>query len=405
MDTIIFEQQYAALSESLRHRVDAAVDAVVAAKERGKKVVAALGSGPNLHEGVTTLVAELMQKGIIDGVTTSSAVVSHEMAGTLDKVKRVSVRNLGLPEKGWNAFEVFEATVLTDAQLACLAREMELDEPFYRRIMAMPGNTIIKAAGNMAYPVGLRTELLAMEVFELARNSGRPFEEVVGHGADPMTMIGAGARRNLPVLVTVPQLVGGGKVGLAIGDSITITERAGRIARLYAGAEVIIESAIALSQEIHDGPLETYTGHGIWSNWQNEWTYSLNGKKIFRIDLDINLERIWQREHDDRGISNAVIQGLPKTKVVGMPFRMEMSGFARLPASMPIIGDIGLIWPILALRISQRLGVQLDFISCKQDLAEGAMMREWIVENVQMVDRAELFGRCGLAVTGPRKVR
>jgi hypothetical protein len=28
------------------------------------------GSGPNLHEGVTTLIAELMDKGIVDGVTT-----------------------------------------------------------------------------------------------------------------------------------------------------------------------------------------------------------------------------------------------------------------------------------------------------------------------------------------------
>ena len=29
------------------------------------------GSGPNIHEGVTTLIAELMHKGVIDGVITS----------------------------------------------------------------------------------------------------------------------------------------------------------------------------------------------------------------------------------------------------------------------------------------------------------------------------------------------
>ena len=35
-----------------------------------------VGSGPNLHEGVTTLIAELIRVGVVDGVTTSSAVVA-----------------------------------------------------------------------------------------------------------------------------------------------------------------------------------------------------------------------------------------------------------------------------------------------------------------------------------------
>ncbi len=55
----------------------------------GGKVAVVVGSGPNLHEGVTTLIAELIRLGVVDGVTTSSAVVAHEMAGTLDRVKRV----------------------------------------------------------------------------------------------------------------------------------------------------------------------------------------------------------------------------------------------------------------------------------------------------------------------------
>ena len=58
-------------------------------------MVVVTGSGPNLHEGVTTLIAELIHKGIIDGVTTSSAVIAHEMAGTLDRVKRLDGRKLG----------------------------------------------------------------------------------------------------------------------------------------------------------------------------------------------------------------------------------------------------------------------------------------------------------------------
>jgi hypothetical protein len=78
-------------------RVVTAVDRIVAAKERGGKVVVVTGSGPNVHEGVTTLVAELMRVGVVDGVTTSSAVVAHEMAGVLDRVKRVDGEALGLP--------------------------------------------------------------------------------------------------------------------------------------------------------------------------------------------------------------------------------------------------------------------------------------------------------------------
>ena len=77
-------------------RIDRAVDHMAAAKERGGKSVIVTGSGPNIHEGVTTLIAELMHRGVVDGVSTSSAVVSHEMGGTLDKVKRCNGAALGL---------------------------------------------------------------------------------------------------------------------------------------------------------------------------------------------------------------------------------------------------------------------------------------------------------------------
>src|SRR6185369_17876775 len=83
------------LSATTRERLEEAVRSWVAAKQRGGKVVVATGSGPNLHEGVTTLIAELMRAGLVDGVTTSSAVVSHEMGGTLDRVKRVSGLGVG----------------------------------------------------------------------------------------------------------------------------------------------------------------------------------------------------------------------------------------------------------------------------------------------------------------------
>jgi hypothetical protein len=75
-------------------------------------------------------------------------------------------------------------------------------------------------------------------------------------------MLGAAHAKGIPILVTIPQLVGGGMVGLAIGDSISITERATKVAEMMQSADVIIESAVVLSQEIHDGPLKPTPGMG-----------------------------------------------------------------------------------------------------------------------------------------------
>ena len=149
----------------------------------------------------------------------------------------------------------------------------------------------------------------------LAKEANLPFERVAGFGADPLTMIGAAAQRNLPLLVSIPQLVGGGAVGLAIGDTISITRRARLVAGVLSKADVIIESAIALSQEIHDGPYETYTGHGIWSAWEDEYSYTLQGKTLLRFDLDPNLERAWLQERESSRVQEAVNRGLPKTKL------------------------------------------------------------------------------------------
>jgi hypothetical protein len=186
-------------------------------------------------------------------------------------------------------------------------------------------------------------------------------------------------------------LIGGGEVGLAIADSLRISERCQRIARLLDSADVIVESAVALAQEIHDGPLETYTGHGIWTDWQGRWAYSLSEKKIIRIDLDPNLEKAWARERKSRTVTDAVQRGLPKTKVMQIPFRMEMSGFARVPGSLPLKGDIGEIWPLLATGIADALGVRMDFMCYKQSLPAGKRVREWIVSHVQPVSRKKVF--------------
>jgi hypothetical protein len=243
----------------------------------------------------------------------------------------------------------------------------------------------------MAYPMGLRTERLAVEVEGIARAVGRTFEYTAGLGAHPMTMIGAGAHRGVPVVVSAPQLIGGGQVGLSIGDSVSFRRRSALVASILAEADLVIESGIALSQEIHDGPLETYTGHGIWSAWEGMRTFSLKNTFLTRIDLDVNLERVWEIEKSEGGVQESVNRGLPKTKTFRVPFRMEMSGFARLEGSIPIVADLGVVWPLLAYGVSERLRLDLDFISYPQESEQGADMRSWIVDHITILDRRTMI--------------
>ena len=408
IDRAAIAELEASLEASVRERVEAAVERIVAAKEGGGRVVVVTGSGPNIHEGVTTLIAELMRVGVVDGVTTSSAVVSHEMGGVLDRVKRVDGNALGVPPesltKGWlPRGGAFELTLLPDQVLAEIARDMPIDESLVSALKEAPGEMIIKAAGNLGYPMGLYLERLATGLLPLARERGMALEAIVGAGADPRTMIGMGARKGLPVLVTIPQLVGGGAAGLAIGDSLSTTARAEQVASMLGEAEVIIESAVALTQEVHDGPFESYTGHGLWAAWQGHPIYSLEGKTLIRIDLDPALEKVWHAEREGRAVQAAIDKGLPKTKLFEVPFRMEMSGFARLEGSLPVVGDIGVIWPILALRVAERLGISLEFLSHPQHTPAGQAMREWIVEAVEPVTRQRVLE--GLADPGNQRPR
>jgi hypothetical protein len=389
------DEYYSKLSEETQSSIDGAVESIVTKKQKGKKVMVVTGSGPNLHEGVTTLISELMKKEIVDAVSTSSAVVAHELAGTLDKVHRVNGIDLGFPSEKLPRGNIFEFTHLDYEGISKLEKEMPFDRQFFERGMELEGKDIIKAAGNMAYPMGLRTERLARDLLLIAKTFSKPFEEIAGWGADPNTMLGAGAQKDLPVLVSVPQLIGGGGVGLAVGDSISITERCSRIARMIDESDVLIESAIALTQEIHDGPFETFTGHGIWNEWDGGPTTRLEGKTLIRIDLDPQLKKAWKLERSESTIQMAIDKGLPKTKITGIPFRMEMSGFARLESSLPIIGDIGLVWPILGYKVAEKLGVDLEFLSHPQDTNKGQELREWIVKNVEPFSREKLNKRTG----------
>jgi len=391
IDRKVIENMFNGLPSKAQVRLKRAVKLIVNAKEKGGKVAAVIGSGPNLHEGVTTLLAELIHKGIIDGVSTSSAVINHEMAGTLEKVRRFDGVTFGFERKKLPSDGFFEVSILSKERLEEIQREIPIDIGLYEKMLHAKGDIIIKVAGNMAYPTGLRTERLARDVLAMAKRCGVPFEQMAGYGADRLTMIGAGAEHNIPVLVTVPQLIGGGEVGLAVGDSLSLSERCYRIANLLDRADVIIESALALSQEVHDGPFERFTGHGIWADWEGGWTYSLADKKIVRIDLDTNLERAWMQERKSKMVTDAVHKGLPKTKLMRIPFRMEMSGFARIPGSLPIVGDIGEIWPLLATMVADALDVTLDFMSYKQSLPAGEKVREWIVKHVQPVNRERMY--------------
>ncbi|MBQ3653486.1 MAG: deoxyhypusine synthase family protein [Synergistaceae bacterium] len=377
------------LDERSRSSLAEAVTRIIDAKKHGGRVMVVTGSGPNIHEGVTTLIAELIRVGLVDAVSTSSAVISHEMAGSLDRVFRVDAQALGMDLAKMPRGDVFEFTCMTDDEISALKREMPLDEELLARGESLPHqNEIIKAAGNMAYPMGLRTERLAHKVLALARMYGLPFETVAGWGCDEHTMLGAAAKRGVPVLVTIPQLVGGGAVGMSIGDSIPVSERSMRISRMLASCDVIIESAVALTQEIHDGPFECYTGHGIWAWWSGQNTYNLRDKTLIRIDLDENLRRAVEL---NAKVQEAIDKGLPKTKAAKIPFRMEMSAFARHEGSVPVVGDIGKVWPVIAHDVAEGLGVELEFLSASQDTPEGSAMREWIVENVRPLDREKMI--------------
>lgn len=61
----------------------------------------------------------------------------------------------------------------------------------------------------------------------------------------------------------------------------------------------------------------------------------------------------------------------PGLGLTGQKCQEKMSAFARHEDSIPVIGDIGMIWPVFAVKIADELGIKLDFISYKQETEEG----------------------------------
>jgi deoxyhypusine synthase len=157
----LIAQFRASLDTRSQKTLDSAVKQIVDAKKRGGKVMVVTGSGPNIHEGVTTLIAEMIRKGLIDGVSTSSAVISHEISGSLDRVKRVSAKALDMNLQSMPRGNLFEFTLMQPSELDALEQEMIVDRELMKKADTLPvHSSIIKAAGNMAYPMGLRSELL-----------------------------------------------------------------------------------------------------------------------------------------------------------------------------------------------------------------------------------------------------
>ena len=75
----------------------------------------------------------------MDAVSTSSAVISHEMAGSLDRVFRVDAKALGMDMEKMPRGDVFEFTCMTEEELNTIRREMPLDEDVWKRGAKPPG--------------------------------------------------------------------------------------------------------------------------------------------------------------------------------------------------------------------------------------------------------------------------
>ena len=79
MDTDILDSIAARLSDETLEHIEEVVERIVEVKERGGKVAVVTGSGPNIHEGVTTLIAELMRVGVVDAVMVNGPAATGDV--------------------------------------------------------------------------------------------------------------------------------------------------------------------------------------------------------------------------------------------------------------------------------------------------------------------------------------
>ena len=69
----------------------------------------------------------------------------------------------------------FELTEMTGPALARLGEELALDEGLIERLGQAQGRSVIKAAGNLGYPMGLHIERLAEVVLRFGQGARREF--------------------------------------------------------------------------------------------------------------------------------------------------------------------------------------------------------------------------------------
>ncbi len=377
------------LTPAARQALGWAVNHWVKVKQAGGKVLVATGSGPHLHEGVTTLLAELVRVELVDAVLTSAAVVGHELAGGLERVKRVDGAALGLAPDGPAHRRKAGGGPPAPGRFEAFARELPWTGSSMSACWPHPGLPY-KGGGQPGLPQRALGRAPGRALPAGRPGAGGAPGGPPGAGRRPPHHAGGRRRRGIPCLVTTPQLVGGGAVGLCLGDSLPLSVRSALLAKALAEADLIVESGVALTQEIHDGPFELHTGHGLWASAAGRPTFSLAAKRLVRIDLDPALAQVWRMERERGAVARAIAEGRPKAAELKVPFRMEMSGFARLAGSLPLTADLGVAWPVLAGRVARRLGVKLEFMCYKQGTPLGEAVREYIVEQVTPLDPARL---------------
>ncbi|MBN2282978.1 MAG: hypothetical protein JXO48_03725 [Deltaproteobacteria bacterium] len=353
-DRNLLDERYRALPDDERVRLDDAVASLVEAKKRRQRVVAVITGEVHLSRGITLLVADLMRKGIVDAVLTTAVIIDHEMSGVLEKVKRIEKPPAGLHREGGSADGVMNVALLSPRMIERFRDEMDIDVSSYRAMLGAPGTITVEPAGGGTWPGGKRTALLSGFVLSQSRHCRIPFEEMAGYGADPGTMIGAGARAGLPVLVPPSCLDDdGGAVGLAIRESLSPSERSGRVAEIMNRAHLIITST--------DGPGCTFpagfTQGGPWGG--GEAPPECSGRRTIVL-IDGPLHDVPPTPGDHR---------------------------AGEPESLIITGGLDTSWSLLAFRAAEALGITLDFVPCARGRDEGERLREWIAARIEPADK------------------
>ena len=75
-------------------------------------------------------------------------------------------------------------------------------------------------------------------------------------------------------------------------------------------------------------------------------------------------------------------------------FRTALSDARKAAATEPATRSVAsriVIWPIIAMHASQRLGIELDFLSYPQEPEQGKEMSEWIVQNVKRLHKENML--------------